>query len=255
MATFSQFGRFGRWGNMLFQFAATMAHSKRMDESAGFPLDAAQDWAIYFEKPLPTTHYFSSDRFFAEDAAYRSFHYQPLPERSNLDLLGYFQSSKYFKGCEEAVREALIPNKRVCGYLGDNADFIHDKTVAVHVRRGDYVRKQHHHALLSEDYYKEAMSHFDDCKYLVFGEDSEWIEEKFRNMPNCSYVEPVDPIIDMLMMSMCTHNIIANSSLSWWAAWINNNANKRVIAPKQWFGPACTHYDLSDLYEPEWMVI
>jgi hypothetical protein len=77
----------------------------------------------------------------------------------------------------------------------------------------------------------------------------------FGESENMLYIEGNNQFIDMCMMSMCSHNIIANSSFSWWAAWLNNNRDKKIIAPKKWFGPSYYYHDTKDLYCQDWIII
>lgn len=116
------------------------------------------------------------------------------------------------------------------------------KSVAIHVRRGDYVRDIQTYNLMGEictkEYYQEAVKQFDDnSTFFVFSDDTEWCKRNF-NLPNAIYVshnQGLDSWQDMVLMSACCHQIIANSSFSWWAAWLNHNPQKMVIAPSKWF--------------------
>jgi hypothetical protein len=93
-----------------------------------------------------------------------------------------------------------------------------------------------------------------DKKFLIFSDDIQWCKQNFPEMKNFVYIEGQKDYEDFLLMSLCNHNIICNSSFSWWAAWINQNSNKIVIAPKKWFGPAYSHFDTKDLYCDGWIL-
>ena len=148
------------------------------------------------------------------------------------------------------------------------------KLIAVHVRRGDAVpsktiygnktigyyspHKQLRHPLLKEDYYLKGMENFPSSIFLFFSdtdEDIKWCRDKFQN-ENRLFLH-FDDLIDFTIMQLCDHNIISNSTFSWWAAWINNNPNKIVISPKAdaWYGIEYSHYNVSDLIPIEWKQI
>ena len=106
------------------------------------------------------------------------------------------------------------------------------QTVSVHVRRQDYLTSQIHHNLEIE-YYETAFELFkqDEVKFLVFSDDISWCRENFGHRLNMEYVEGTTPIVDMAAMSLCNHNIIANSSFSTWSALLNKNLEKKVVCP------------------------
>lgn len=106
--------------------------------------------------------------------------------------------------------------------------------VSIHVRRGDYVGNSFYADLFEDGYYKRAMELFLGEQFLVFSDDITWCkgQELFKE---CAFAEGNDAIEDMNMMASCKHNIIANSSFSWWAAWLNPSPLKKIVAPKSWF--------------------
>lgn len=111
-------------------------------------------------------------------------------------------------------------------------------TVSLHVRRGDYLLPQHAHFVeLTADYYKQALAKFADLDFqlLVFSNDIQWCQENLHSLnSNIYYVQDNDDFTDMCLMSLCDHNIIANSSFSWWAAYLNKNPNKKIVCPKNY---------------------
>ena len=136
------------------------------------------------------------------------------------------------------------------------------KTVAVHVRRGDYVEDAitaNFHGSCSKEYYFEALELFMSDKvgytFVFFSDDSEWVKTAFGTL-DCSKIfvshnKGENSWKDMLLMSACAHNIIANSSFSWWAAWLNPNPVKKIIAPKKWFNQI--DLDVQTLLPAEWI--
>jgi hypothetical protein len=130
----------------------------------------------------------------------------------------------------------------------------------MHIRRGDYVDLQNHHPLQPIEYYQKSVNIIGkNMHYLVFSNDIEWcklnLTKDSLGVKNIVYVENMKPYEDLLLMQQCNHNIIANSSFSWWGAWLNSNDNKKVIAPKLWFGPAYKDFNSPDNYCNEWIVI
>jgi hypothetical protein len=89
---------------------------------------------------------------------------------------------------------------------------------------------------------------------MVFSDDIEWCKENLQ-LENSTFVSTDSDYVDLCLMSMCNHHIIANSSFSWWGAWLNKNKDKKVVAPNQWFGSAYEHYKLNDLYCENWIII
>lgn len=169
------------------------------------------------------------------------FHYKKIVYRKNLYISGYFQSEKYFVHNKEYIKE-LFELK---------TEFPKTQECAIHVRRGDYAKYPDHHPMLNMNYYSRAIDQMKkiktDIKFLVFSDDREWCKKHFR-LP---IYEGKDEIEDFNKMKNCSYHIIANSSFSWWAAWLADS--KYVICPKKWFGSAYSHYNLEDLRPESWI--
>ena len=130
---------------------------------------------------------------------------------------------------------------------------VEGQVVGLHIRRGDYVTNPNHN-VLELSYYKKALSKFpDDVTVIVFSDDSEWChkQEMFSD-DRFMISENNSGYVDMCLMSMCTDFIIANSSFSWWAAWLGNRG--KVIAPKKWF-PKINDRETKDIYCKGWEVL
>ena len=173
----------------------------------------------------------------------------------NVSLLGYFQSEKYFLN----VREELLEDFTFKGGLQEDCKkFIedYDEPIALHIRRTDY-SKYSHHPMLSLTYYAEALEHFDsDRTVFIFSDDPEWCVDQKLFEDDRFMISGNDHLTDMCMMTLCSDFIIVNSSFSWWGAWLSTNENKKVIAPKKWFGPPLSEeHDTKDLYCEGWTVI
>lgn len=161
-------------------------------------------------------------------------------------LDGYWQDARFFDRHTSALRafmhpavdlssEAILLNERIERVSG---------AVSLHVRRGDYVTDsaaQQVHGVLGLDYYERAvqyvLKHVAEPRFFVFSDDIEWAESSLSLPGQVEFVRLPDtsPVVDMYLMSRCAHNVIANSTFSWWGAWLNASPDKIVIAPKAWF--------------------
>ena len=131
---------------------------------------------------------------------------------------------------------------------------INGKSISLHVRRTDYVTSNGFHPVQTVEYYNKAIETIGSYdQILVFSDDINWCKENL-NYDNVLFVENQDNLEDMWLMSLCDHNIIANSSFSWWGAWLNQNKDKIVIAPKNWFGSQSNLNDL-DIIPNNWVKI
>jgi len=163
----------------------------------------------------------------------RDFTYQEIPYTENLILDGYFQSEKYLN--RDHILKLYEIDDISKKYIDDiYGDILHNR-VSIHVRRGDYLSKQHKHPVQTMEYYKSAMEHFPGYKFAIFSDDITWCKENFIG-DNFMFIDGEEDYIDLYLMSMCEHNIIANSSFSWWGAYLNTNETKKIIAPGNWFG-------------------
>jgi hypothetical protein len=179
-------------------------------------------------------------------------------------LEGYWQSEKYFKDVEDILRQEFILKSSIQGTL--DTKFMHQiqstNSVSVHVRRGDYVTNKSTnqiHGTCSIEYYEKALSKIvetvSDPHLFIFSDDIEWAQEHLKLDYPVTYVSngTYPDYEELFFMSVCSHNIIANSSFSWWGGWLNNNPGKIVIAPKKWFlDPS---YDPKDLIPNGWITL
>lgn len=159
---------------------------------------------------------------------------------------GFFQSEKYFVDIKDKIcadfqfnNQPDEENQKLIEKIGAT------NSISLHIRRGDYVQKKRYqnlYANCSLDYYKRGVEHISknvkNPVLFIFSDDIEWVKENL-NLPYESVYVSHNPgaksYEDMRLMSLCKHNVIANSSFSWWGAWLNNNENKIVIAPQKWF--------------------
>lgn len=181
-----------------------------------------------------------------------------------ITVKGYWQSEKYFGDVADVIRRELTfkdsTDPRFTYYkqlIGATA-----VPVSVHVRRGDYV----HHPEFSKtfgfvgvDYYQKAIqlmqSRYPTCVFFLFSDDKEWTTQHFNFVGKSVFIENIgsnSDIDDLHLMSLCKHNIIANSSYSWWGAWLNSNNEKTVIAPDRWYKNK-PELNTSDLVPITWL--
>jgi len=236
MATFTQLGKYGRLGNQLWQISCTIAHSIRVGEPFFFP-------------PWPYESYFNLHNCFINSPSFNekydepSFAYRPIPQKKGLNLLGYFQSYKYFDNIEKEIKEYFQP--KIIEKQFNNC-------ASIHVRRGDYLIHSGCYEILDMNYYEKAIARVAADKYYIFSDDVKWCKQHFKGT-EFIFSENNPDYIDLKHMIQCSHHIIANSSYSWWAGYLGCNPDKKVIAPQKWFGPklAPTH-PTNDLIPEDW---
>lgn len=240
MVTFVELGNYGRLGNMLFQIATTISYAYKYNVPYCFP---KWEYQNYFSVP---------EKWFVnrEDIIYYSTYYEPsytyseIPFQDGCSLYGYFQSLKYFKYYENNIRNLLTPK-----YVEDLKEYC-----CVHVRRGDYLNYPDHHPIQPIQYYIDATKYIPSKKFLVFSDDTEWCVNNFKD-DRFIINKTSSTIDDFRKMIGCSHFIIANSSFSWWSAWLARNEEKVIVSPKNWFGPALQNNPITDLIPNEWIAI
>lgn len=194
----------------------------------------------------------------------------------NAYVSGYFQSQKYFEPCKDKIRKIFWQPELLQGVNEKLMNIIlSTNSVSVHIRRGDKVlnpKYAYFYGSLDIEYYKNALNkisqYFDNLKFYVFSDDISWCKQNLPGEYNYEYISNntgKNSYLDILLMGCCNHNIIANSSFSWWGAWLNNNSGKMVIAPKKWFAKnyyngknkvyKSRYYSIKDLYPADWITI
>lgn len=177
-------------------------------------------------------------------------------------LHGYWQSEKYFAHMAKQIREDLVFTTPLDAANTDMATRINQAVIPVsfHVRRGDYMASGTY-AAIPPDYYRAAADHLAaECKgpltCFVFSNDPDWARSNLDLGQDTVVVDHNDETrghFDLHLQSLCAHNVIANSTFSWWAAWLNANPEKSVIAPRDWF--AARKLSNPDLYPADWSAI
>jgi hypothetical protein len=180
---------------------------------------------------------------------------------ANAYLAGYWQSERYFFDYAQTIRDDFAFKPPITNQNNALVEQIkNSNAVSLHVRRGDYVNSPStaaHHGVCSTAYYQRAIYHILEkvgpAVVFIFSDDPQWVRVNLQVNGPCVYVDhnrgPAS-YVDMQLMSLCNHHIIANSSFSWWGAWLNPNAEKIVVAPKNWFARPMPTQDLLPL---EWI--
>lgn len=182
----------------------------------------------------------------------------------SIHLAGYWQSEKYFKGIRETILEDFTPAHSLSGHNQEIAEEIQNSnSVGVHVRRGDYVvdrKTNEYHGVCGPDYYRRAVEiiakKVSEPVFYFFSDDMGWVKKNLKTRFKNVYVDwntDDHSYVDMVLMSHCKHNILANSSFSWWGAWLNRNKDKIVVAPKKWFQDPSV--DTRDLIPGGWIKV
>ncbi len=264
----------GGLGNQMFQYAAAKALALSQNKKLQIDKSAFENYKVH----QYGLHHFNIEAFFFSSESrfvkrlraifFNNLDYQEKDFGYNdeffglhgdwIFLTGYFQSEKYFKQYEKEIRADFIitsPLKKstsdmVLQMQGTNA-------VSIHFRRGDYVGNALHDTK-NEAYYHSAValmeSKVENPVFYVFSDDILWAKQNFTAKSKIVFVDFNDALSnfeDIMLMSNCKHNIITNSSFSWWGAWLNNNQDKIVIAPRIWFNDLSIN--VNDLVPENWI--
>jgi len=255
-------GRYGRFGNQMFQYSALFSLAKNNSCAFFIPseeegkyelLEAFPNLSAKIEKFSNITPYINKryqERSFVFDL---SFYQTP----KYADVSGYFQSEMYFSNCRDEIisefkfsEKFLIPSSKKVSEIRNSGTLC-----SLHIRRGDYLKLPDYHTNLDQSFYKAAINTILEAdrnvKFLVFSDDLEWCKNNLQN-ENFIFSNGENQFEDMCMMSLCDYHIIANSSFSWWGSYLSDS--KLTIAPKKWFGPRGPQ-DWSTIYRKDWITL
>lgn len=247
----------GGLGNILFSFANTFALSKKNNLTLKILYDhhgyLHTHPTFYKEKIFKNFQEIQNVNNFLK-YEYWDFPFQEatIPKDNNIIVIGYFQSEKYFKEYEHELRSIILNDEKLISELKQKYIPSNKKTVSLHIRRGNYLQLSDLHKVLDLDYYKKSLQMFKNHKVFIFSDDIEYCKSNLI-LEDCVFVENKSDIEDLYLMSLCDNHIIANSTFSWWGAWLNGKENKIVIAPNDWFGINNTHIDTKDLLPKSWI--
>jgi hypothetical protein len=280
MIGYNRLGSNGRLGNQMFQYAALrgIASNKNFEWKIPPPsYNHNSNYGLFdcFEMSSVSSNNLGFVPYSDIEESTHAFDkqiYNNCPDNSN--LLGFFQTEKYFKHIEDGIRKDFT---FINDYLNPCKEIIEQFEITpifMHIRRGDAVGREEYHPIHPLSYYEESLKEFDNnIPVFVFTDDLVWCKnqklfesDKFifnDNLERFSY-STIDglgkpqnsliPYVDLCLMTLCSGAIIANSSLSWWGAWLQENKNKKIIAPMPWFGPSLSHLDTNDIVPESWIV-
>ncbi len=276
--SYNRLGSNGRLGNQMFQYSGLR----------GIAAHHGYDWVVPPPVNYGDSNYGLFECFKMNSANPQNFGYNQNCENlatgifefsqeffdncpDNINIHDYFQSERWFKHIEDDIRNDFTFKNEI---MAPCLDIINDyeDPIFLHVRRGDYLSHPESHPACTMEYYNAALEHFPkDTPVFVFSDDLEWCREQFTDdrflisTENPLYSHTADtingrvqtyvPYYDMCLMSLCSHAIMANSSMSWWGAWLIPDKNKKVIAPKAWFGSKFADRYMGDLYPEGWIVL
>lgn len=266
MISFNCLGNLGRLGNQMFQYASL----KGIAANRGFDFCIPPQNTFGVNDPnvknstvnihtafdLKKYNHFLESNKMVRESGYHFDQYLFNNCEDNVDLYGYFQSEKYFKDIEDEIRKDFSFSTdlvNVCEKFISEIDS-NKEIISIHIRRSDYLNLQSYHPPAPIEYYSEALKKFPELPVLIFSDDADWcLNQELFDSDRFLISQNNNTDFDMCLISMCKYHIIANSSFSWWGAWLSNSTN--VIAPKVWFGPSLSGHDTSDLYCDGWQVL
>ena len=262
MLAFNNIGSLGRLGNQMFEYAALRGIAA--EHGYDFMIPPPENGGIE-NYSLHSCFKLSPDRK------------EGVPECRYIQEPHFHFSEGLYKNFEDELRKDFTFHNSILQPCKDMIDSVDGDPIMLHVRRGDpnltdprgfkwsYTQCGSMHPVQPIEYYEKALSKFDAKQpVIVFSDSVDWVKEQEFFKPDRFLIsEPEDkyadgsftPYADLCLMSLCSHAIIANSSMSWWGAWLISNPDKQVIAPKMWFGPAYADKDTKDLYYPNWIVL
>jgi len=200
--------------------------------------------------------------YFIENGIYYNQRINIIKENSYIN--GYWQSEKYFVNVHDVIKNEFVFKDIPLNSL--NSSLLNEirlsQSVAVHVRRSDY-NLSHNidiHGVLPISYYEQSMktmqSYVKNAFFFVFSDDVDWAKKALSNkFQNIRFISENPSYVDFYLNSNCKNNIIANSTFSWWSAWLNENPDKKVIAPKNWYSNIDLNNATNDLYPNSWIRI
>ena len=281
MIGFDHLGNLGRLGNQMFEYAALRGIAEKHGYDICIPPsdhEGIENYSLHkcFNLDHIPTGFIDNKRYSMEE----TFHFNNElfnTCQDNISLYGFFQSWRYFSNIQDLIRKDFTFHDSILQPCKDMIDSVDGNPIMLHVRRGDpnltdprgfkwsYTQCGAQHPVQPIDYYERALSKFDSKQpVIVFSDSVEWVKEQEFFKPDRFMIsEPEDkyadgsftPYADLCLMSLCSHAIIANSSMSWWGAWLISNPDKKVIAPKMWFGPAYADKNTKDLYCSDWIIL
>ena len=271
----------GGLGNQLFQIFSTISYGLDYQRSIIFPytnnlttgITRPTYWHSFLSSIISFTNY-NKDYTNQQITGFHkytehNFHFSSIPnyDINEIILYGYFQSYKYFKHNYKDICSLINLSQQQSSILNDYSSLFNNLTnnVSMHFRIGDYKDIQNYHPLLPYQYYENAITKLNEnisnitILYFCEKKDNDTVytfiqqlQDKFKHIIFVKINDDIPDWKQLLIMSCCSHNIIANSSFSWWGAFFNQNTNKLVYYPYKWFGPGLMNHNTKDLIPHNW---
>jgi hypothetical protein len=271
----------GGFGNQLFQIFAAMAYSIQHNIPVIYPYNndlghRHSYWDTFFQDILEYTT--KDNNEIVQFAKYQDpdFTFNPIPDFNNqsIQLLGFYQSYKYFQKEQSTIYDRIKLKEKKEAVKNKYPELFGEskekKTVSIHFRLGDYKAKRYYHPIMNYEYFEKALDYIVNKSnnisrilYVCEAEDNSYVTSKIellqKKYPEIEYIKVPDSIPDyeqVLILSLADHNIIPNSTFSWWGAYLNENPDKIVCYPSVWFGEYFEHTpNLHDLIPEDWIKI
>jgi hypothetical protein len=252
----------GRLGNQMFMIAH--AYSQALEHNAKFIAGKDANSSDYLNNIYRNVDFCldNTDDLLNNDSYVNlgtTFHYNPIeiPKNKNIIFHGFYQSEKFFLSNSLKVKELFSANEEFIAECYNKYPFLKDKnTIAIHVRRGDYIHYPNHHPVISKEFIYKSLEHIPNYKtkpVIITSDSIEWCQENIT-IDNAIFLTDTLPWEALWIMSLCKHFIISNSSFSWWGAFLGETEDSIVLCPDIWFGPDL-HEDYSDIYRNNWIKI
>jgi hypothetical protein len=247
----------GGLGNQMFQMSHTISQSWKHNTDCVFlkksetPGNGKQPHN-YINNIYKNLKFSDEDKF---DLMLRENHFNDakiniIPNKS-IKFWGYFQSSKNFLGYDEKIKSIFEPDLDFIKKIKNKYPQLNGKTTSLHIRRGDYLTITNVLPIIDKTYFDFSLKEIGDVgQIFIFTNDKEWVENNM-SYKNSIIVSDLEDYEELWMMSLCNNNILSNSSFSWWAAFLNNNKDKKIMVPSVWFGPRGEHPHFN-IFEKEW---
>ena len=274
-------GSNGRLGNQMFQYASMRGIAAARQYDWVVPpadYDHTANYALFetfnMSTVKPKNIGFARGQMVQEnDHCFSQDFFDECPDNSTLE--GFFQTEKYFKNVEDDIRADFTFKNDYLKPCKEYIDSIETPPIFLHIRQADNIGREQFHPILPISFFEEALKNWsDDIPCFVFTDDIDWCKsQKFFQQDRFLFNDNVErydytcmdglgnmqnsllPQVDLCLMSLCSGGIVANSSFSWWGAWLQNDRGKVVAPdPKKWFGTSMTHLDTSDIVPDRWTI-
>ena len=265
MISFNNLGNLGRLANQMFQYASLKGIARNRGYDFCIPpselfgqrdplvkKDTLNIYDVFGVQKNNTIQTLANPVLQERTHEFDEELFRSCPD--NVDLFGYYQSPKYFDHIKDEIKSDFSFSQEVEALCSEMFESIQDgkKVIALHIRRTDYTVNPNH-PVQSMEYYELALKHFDENdKILVFSDDPKWCQEQEIFADDAIMIsEGNDADIDLCLMSKCNYHIIANSSFSWWGAWLADS--EQIIAPINWFANETADKSVKDMAFGSWL--